>query len=229
MKSIVILTGAGISAESGLKTFRDSDGLWEGHSVEDVATPEAFERNPQLVQKFYNARRRQLSEVEPNPAHLALAHLEEAYQDKLTVITQNVDDLHERAGLKNILHIHGQLLRKKCTWCETGSECHGDISVEQVCENCQRSGGLRPDIVWFGEMPYYLEQIDQLLTSTDIFISIGTSGHVYPAAGFAQQAKIHGAQSIELNKETTVQSPGFDEARQGLASETVPTLVEELC
>ena len=158
MKKIVILTGAGMSAESGLKTFRDSDGLWEGHSIDEVATLEAFGRNPEMVHKFYNARRRQLSEMEPNPAHFAISELARSYQDHLTVITQNVDNLHNRAGLENPIHIHGSLLKKKCVWCTSISACEEDISREDYCKNCQRPGGLRPDIVWFGEMPYHLDE-----------------------------------------------------------------------
>ena len=229
MKKIVILTGAGISAESGLKTFRDSGGLWEGHSIEEVATPEAFGKNPQLVHKFYNARRRQLAETEPNAAHLAIARLAEIYKSNLTVITQNVDDLHLRSGLTNAIHIHGELLRKKCVWCTHASDCHEDLAHEDACPTCDRPGGLRPDIVWFGETPYHLERIDTALRSADLFISIGTSGHVYPAAGFAATAKLHGARTIELNKESTNQSSNFDEIRQGLASQITPLLVEELC
>ena len=226
--SITILTGAGISAESGLRTFRDADGLWEGHRVEDVATPVAFGRNPSLVLDFYNQRRAQLPTVEPNAAHMALAELEQQYDGQVTLITQNVDDLHERGGSENILHIHGELLRKKCTWCHAKSDCLGDIQIDDVCQSCSRSGGMRPDIVWFGEMPYYLDEIERILSSTGTFISIGTSGHVYPAAGFSDVARRSGAHTIELNREETTVTNRFHEHRVGPASETVPALVAEL-
>ena len=228
MKRITILTGAGISAESGLQTFRDKDGLWEGHRVEEVATPEAFGRNPTLVHQFYNQRRRQLLTVEPNAAHRTLVDLEKIFKNKLTLITQNVDDLHERAGSLNPFHIHGRLLRKKCTWCEVTSECLEDIQQSDICEACSRSGGLRPDIVWFGENPYYMDHVSMALSNTDIFISIGTSGNVYPAARFVETASLHGAETIEVNIDSTATSSNFDRALIGNATETVPKLIEEL-
>ncbi|YCM46502.1 NAD-dependent deacylase [Verrucomicrobiaceae bacterium 227] len=228
VKSIVILTGAGISAESGLKTFRDSGGLWEGRSVEEVATIEAFEKDPETVNRFYNDRRKQLSEVSPNKAHLALARLKEHLGDALTLITQNVDDLHERAGSKNVLHMHGELLRKKCLWCHAGSDCHEDILRTDICSNCKRDGGMRPDIVWFGEIPKYLDEIGSALASATHFISIGTSGHVYPAAGFVETAKRHGAHALELNAESTQKSTLFDETRTGMATQVVPAFVEDI-
>jgi len=228
MKSIVILTGAGISAESGLKTFRDSGGLWEGRSVEEVATIEAFGKDPETVNRFYNARRRQLSEVTPNRAHLALARLGEHLGDSLTLITQNVDDLHERGGSKNVLHMHGQLLRKKCVWCGVESDCQEDLSLTDVCPNCQRDGGMRPDIVWFGEIPKYLNEIDSALRSASLFVSIGTSGHVYPAAGFVEMARLSGTPTLELNAESTQKSNLFDETRTGMATQIVPAFVEEI-
>ena len=228
MKPIVILTGAGISAESGLKTFRDSGGLWEGRSVEEVATIEAFEKDPETVNRFYNDRRQQLSEVSPNPAHLALAKLEEHLGDDLTLITQNVDDLHERGGSTKVLHMHGQLLRKKCAWCGFDSSCSEDIALTDVCQNCQRDSGMRPDIVWFGEIPQYLDEIDAALRSAALFVSIGTSGHVYPAAGFVEMAKLFGARTLELNAESTQKSNAFDETTTGMASRIVPAFVEEI-
>lgn len=225
---IVILTGAGISAESGLKTFRDANGLWEGHQVEDIATPIAFGRNASLVHDFYNKRRRQLLTVSPNKAHQSLAHLANNYNGSVHIITQNVDDLHERAGSINVLHMHGQLFRKKCVWCDDKQECRDDLGTSQDCEKCSRNGGMRPDIVWFGETPYHLEEIDDLLASAGTFISIGTSGQVYPAANFVVNAKKSGAKTIELNKESTHLSRQFHESRLGPATETVPQLVTEL-
>ena len=210
--NIVILTGAGISAESGLKTFRAADGLWEGHRVEDVATPEAFARNPALVHDFYDARRARLGEVEPNPAHVALARLDAEWRGDLLIVTQNVDDLHERAGAKRLLHMHGELLRGWCVACEErfgweghmspnsvrpersrgtheGASTSLDTNGLNVCPSCETPGLVRPDIVWFGEMPYEMERIEAALMDCDLFVSIGTSGAVYPAAGFVQTAK----------------------------------------
>lgn len=227
-QSIVILTGAGISAESGVKTFRDAGGLWEGHRVEEVATPEAFGRNAGTVHRFYNQRRQQLLTVSPNAAHEALARLERDYQGKVTLVTQNVDDLHERAGSKNILHMHGEILRKKCTWCNSKSDSLRDLHQADRCDSCEREGGLRPDIVWFGEVPYHLEKIDQALGDAKIFISIGTSGHVYPAAGFVEKARSNETWCIEVNKDQTALSTRFDDQRLRAASVEVPKLVDEL-
>lgn len=226
--SIVILTGAGISAESGVKTFRDAGGLWEGHRVEEVATPEAFGRDAETVHRFYNQRRQQLLTVAPNAAHTALAKLERDYQGGVALVTQNVDDLHERAGSKKILHMHGEILRKKCTWCDAKSDCRQDLDKTHRCDSCAREGGLRPDIVWFGEIPYHLEEIDQVLGDAKIFIAIGTSGHVYPAAGFVERARSNGAWCIEINKDQTALSTRFDDQRLGPASVEVPNLVAEL-
>jgi len=228
MKNIVILTGAGISAESGIRTFRDADGLWEGYRFEEVATLEAFGKNPNFVNKFYNARRQQLPTVHPNTAHLALAQLEKGYTNHLTLITQNVDDLHERSGSKSVLHMHGELLKKKCVWCDQASDNITDLDIDSICENCSRSGGMRPDIVWFGEMPYHLEVIQEALEKANLFISIGTSGHVYPAAGFVEIANRHGAKTVELNKEETTISSDFKETIIGPATEIVPKLVQDL-
>jgi len=228
MKNIFILTGAGISAESGLRTFRDSDGLWEGHKVEEVATPGAFAVNPELVHEFYNMRRSQLLTVEPNLAHHALVRLKRSYEDNLTLVTQNVDDLHERSGLRGVMHMHGELLKKRCSDCGVVSDCVSRIGIHSVCEDCGHKGTMRPHIVWFGEMPLLMDEIHQKLMQADVFISIGTSGMVYPAAGFAEEAKCHGAHLIEANLKGTDISPVFDTHRQGPATETVPELVDRL-
>jgi len=230
IQSIVVLTGAGISAESGLKTFRDNDGLWEDHPVEDVATPEAFNRNPELVQRFYNMRRQQLLEdsLSPNKAHSALANFQNKFKGKFTIITQNVDNLHERSGSKNVIHMHGELLKIFCI--KTGKiyDCDHNIETSSVCECCGVTGTLRPDIVWFGEIPKSMDVIESLLASCDLFISIGTSGTVYPAAGFKQVANSFGAETIELNLEPSSRYSGFDESRYGPATEIVPDYFNEL-
>lgn len=225
---IVVLTGAGISAESGLKTFRDDGGLWEGHRVEEVATPEAFECNPEMVHQFYNQRRCDLKTVEPNAAHVALAQLARESRHELSLITQNVDDLHERGGSSEVRHMHGALLKKKCQWCGVASACEVDLAIEDECVDCGRGGGMRPDIVWFGEMPYGLEEIDRLLFEAELFVSIGTSGAVYPAGNFVNLAKMAGAKTMEFNLERTEVSDSFEEVRLGKAGETVPEWVEEL-
>ena len=228
MAKIVILTGAGISAESGVKTFRDDGGLWEGHRVEEVATPEAFERDPVLVHQFYNQRRRDLKMVEPNAAHLALAQLAAGSGNEVSLITQNVDDLHERGGSAEVVHMHGQLLKKKCQWCGLRSGCEEDLSQADLCDACGRGGGMRPDIVWFGEMPYELAKIEGLLFEADIFVAIGTSGAVYPAGNFVNLAKVAGACTLEFNLERTGVSSSFDEVRLGKAGELVPRWVGEV-
>jgi NAD-dependent deacetylase len=228
-KSIVILTGAGISADSGVPTFRGPDGLWEGHAIEDVATPEAFARDPALVQAFYNARRAALPQVVPNAAHLALARLEQEFAGDLLVVTQNVDDLHERAGLTKLRHMHGELTKIFCTACNTRFDCHEDLTVDALCSACNRHGTLRPDIVWFGEMPYHMEQIDVALARCDLFLSIGTSGNVYPAAGFVRTVRYHRhAHSVELNLEPSSGSAHFHQAIYGRASQIVPAFVEQI-
>ena len=227
LKNIVILTGAGISAESGLKTFRASDGLWEGHRIEDVATPEAYERNPDLVNEFYNARRAQLKEVEPNAAHFALAKLEQNWPFEVLIVTQNVDDLHERAGSKNLIHMHGELLKSRCTETNLVTDCHQDILPDTISPY-SKEGTLRPHIVWFGEMPLEMDRIYNALRMCDLFISIGTSGNVYPAAGFVQEARRKGAHCIELNLEPSLNAHDFHESVNGLAGDIVPKFVEEL-
>ena len=227
-ESIVVLTGAGISAESGIRTFRASDGLWEEHNVEDVATPEGYLRNPALVQNFYNERRAQLDTVEPHAAHLALGRLEREYPGKVTVITQNIDNLHERGGSRSVIHMHGELLKSLCTACGSRKELAGDLSTDSCCSDCGGEGTLRPDVVWFGEMPYRMDEIMALLESCGLFISVGTSGHVYPAAGFVAQAASSGARTMELNLEPSMVHTRFDEHRTGKAGELVPLLVEDI-
>lgn len=228
IRNIVVLTGAGISAESGVPTFRGPDGLWEGHHVDEVATPEGFRRNPALVQQFYDARRARLPEVGPNPAHLALARLDAEWPGDFLLVTQNVDDLHERAGSRRLLHMHGELLSAWCLACGARSPWSGPLADGPACPACGAEGRLRPDIVWFGEMPYHLDAIDQALAACDLFVSIGTSGVVYPAAGFVETARWAGARCIELNLEPSDVSSRFHESRQGRAGELVPALVEEL-
>lgn len=228
MAKIVILTGAGISAESGLKTFRDDGGLWEGHRVEDVATPEAFGRNPGLVHEFYNQRRRDLKKVEPNAAHQALARLARDSKHEVMLITQNVDDLHERGGSPEVFHMHGQLREKRCEWCQESSECEVDLSQEDECSSCHRNGGMRPHIVWFGEMPFFLDLIEEALFSAELFVSIGTSGAVYPAGNFVNLAKAGGARTVEINLAQTEVSHSFDEVKLGEAGEAVPVWVAEM-
>lgn len=230
-KNIVILTGAGISAESGIQTFRAADGLWEDHRIEAVATPQGFAADPALVHRFYNARRRALKDAKPNPAHCALAKLETAMQsrgDAFMVVTQNVDDLHERGGSRAMLHMHGALKRSKCVACDWSGAQNDDTSIETRCTGCGTRATIRPDIVWFGEMPYFMEKIERALQSCDLFVSIGTSGAVYPAAGFVQTAKAYGAKALELNLEPSAGSHHFDETRLGLAGNLVPAWVDEV-
>ena len=231
---VVVLTGAGISAESGVPTFRDAGGLWEGYRVEEVATPEAYAARPDIVHAFYDARRAALHDVAPNPAHAALAELEAALGDDLLVVTQNVDDLHERAGSTRVLHMHGELRRARCTRCSERNPWLGPLAPQAhpagapACPACQAAGTLRPDVVWFGEMPYRMNEIYAALREADLFVSIGTSGAVYPAAGFVQTARDLGAQTLELNLERSQGSHWFHETRLGPASEVVPQWVEEM-
>ncbi len=228
VESIVILTGAGISAESGLATFRGADGLWEGHRVEDVATPEAFRRDPALVHAFYDARRARLADVEPNAAHRALARLDAEWSGDLLLVTQNVDDLHERAGSKRLLHMHGELKTGWCLACGERFGWDGEMGEGARCPACGTIGQVRPDIVWFGEMPYAMDRIEDALRRCDLFVSIGTSGAVYPAAGFVQTARYRGARTLEINLEPSLGSFLFDESRTGPAGELVPAWVEEV-
>ena len=227
IRSIVILTGAGISAESGIDTFRDAGGLWERHRVEDVATPEAFARNPALVQGFYDARRAALAKVKPNAAHEALARLEREWPHDLLLVTQNVVDLHERAGARHVLHMHGALRSALCGACGQRFPWEEPLSDAPPCSACG-APALRPDVVWFGEVPYQMDRIFAALAKADLFVSIGTSGAVYPAAGFVNEAAAHGARTLELNLERSEGSHWFDESRQGRAGELVPAWVEEM-
>ena len=228
IRKIVILTGAGVSAESGLATFRGPDGLWEGHRVEDVATPEAFARDPALVHSFYDARRARLGEVQPNAAHEALARLDREWPGELLIVTQNVDDLHERAGAKRLLHMHGELASGWCLGCDERFAWAGPMGEDASCPICQVAGQVRPDIVWFGEMPYDMDRIDAALMKADLFVSIGTSGAVYPAAGFVQTAKYCRAHTLEINLEPSQGSIFFDERRYGPAGIEVPKWVDEV-
>ena len=227
VERIVILTGAGISAESGIDTFRSAGGLWEQHRVEDVATPEGFARNPNLVLNFYDMRRAALANVAPNPAHAALARLEREFSGELLLVTQNVDDLHERGGSARVLHMHGELNSALCTSCEMRSPWLATMIERPPCPVC-RAPTLRPDVVWFGEMPYQMGRIYHALETCDLFVSIGTSGAVYPAAGFVQEARAAGARTLELNLELSGGSRSFQETRHGPASVLVPAWVEEV-
>ncbi|MGA8256719.1 MAG: NAD-dependent deacylase [Nocardioides sp.] len=224
---IVVLTGAGISAESGVPTFRDAEGLWEGHRVEDVATPEAFEAQPMVVHRFYDARRTALAAVEPNPAHHALGHLEAAIGDDLFLVTQNIDDLHERGGSTDVHHMHGELRSALCRACRQRSPWFADLADLPPCPRCGVTE-LRPDVVWFGEVPYDMDRIIDQVTRADVFVSIGTSGAVYPAAGFVQYAKLHGARTLELNLQDSEGTAFFDESRQGPAGVLVPAWVDDV-
>lgn len=224
---VVVLTGAGISAESGIRTFRASDGLWEDHRVEDVATPEGFARNPELVYRFYNERRAQLADVEPNKAHLALYQLEEHLGDDFTLVTQNVDDLHERAG-NRVIHMHGALKEAWCRACDLVAAWEGDLDSSSECPYCKRSGKMRPNIVWFGEIPYYMNEIERALQNCAVFAAIGTSGQVYPAAGFVSLAKMYGARCVEINLERSAVAGQFDQGFYGAATQQVPLWVEQI-
>jgi NAD-dependent deacetylase len=227
VRNIVILTGAGISAESGIDTFRGGGGLWEQHRVEDVATPQAFARDPDLVLRFYDMRRAAIQEKRPNPAHEALARLDREWTGELLIVTQNVDDLHERGGARRVLHMHGEHLNAWCTSCDIRSRWTGPLIERPPCPACG-ARALRPDVVWFGEMPYRMGEISAALRNADLFVSIGTSGAVYPAAGFVRDARDLGARTLELNLEASQGSSWFHESRLGAATELVPAWVEEL-
>ncbi len=230
IESIVILTGAGISAESGIKTFRAADGLWENHKIEEVATPQAFQKNPELVHDFYNERRKQLLsvEVQPNPAHRALAELEREFAGKLLLVTQNIDNLHEKAGSHSLIHMHGELLNMRCTHSGKVYTTEKASSTEDICRCCGNSGNLRPDIVWFGELPMEMDRIYSELEQCDLFMSIGTSGNVYPAAGFVEVANQCGALTVELNLEPSKIKSAFGHCIYGAASEVVPEFVADI-
>jgi NAD-dependent deacetylase len=225
--NVVVLTGAGISAESGLPTFRDADGLWEGHDPMAVATPEAFASDPDLVHRFYDERRAALQRVQPNAAHVALARLEERLGDDLLVVTQNVDDLHERAGSQRVLHMHGRLSSAWCTGCDARHEWRVPLGDRPPCPACGEPA-LRPDVVWFGEVPHHLDRIEDALWECDLFVSIGTSGVVFPAAAFVQYAVARDKRTLELNLDASDSSDDFHESRRGPASELVPAWVDEV-
>ncbi len=228
IRNIVILTGAGVSAESGLATFRGPDGLWEGHRVEDVATPEAYRRDPALVHCFYDARRAKLGTVQPNAAHKALARLDAEWTGELLLVTQNVDDLHERAGSRRLIHMHGELVKGWCLACDERFPWESAIGEGASCPVCHAQGQVRPDIIWFGEMPYEMDRIEEAVRNCDLFVSVGTSGAVYPAAGFVQTARYCGARTLEMNLEPSIGSYLFVESRTGRAGELVPLWVEEM-
>ena len=227
-RSVAVLTGAGISAESGIETFRATDGLWANHPVEEVATPEGFARNPQKVYDFYNQRRQQLlsSDINPNAAHTALAKFEYEFNGSFLLITQNVDNLHERAGSKNLLHMHGELLKMHCLNSRTVFNIEKDFDFDTLCQCCRTPGNLRPHVVWFGEMPLHMNKINSALERCDLFIAIGTSGNVYPASGFHQIAKTRKAHTVELNLAETEST--FDSHVYGPATEVVPAYFESL-
>ena len=233
-RNLVVLTGSGISAESGVPTFRAADGLWLGHRVEDVATPEAFARDPALVQDFYNRRRRQLADVQPNAAHRALADLAARWDGDVLLVTQNLDDLHDRAHAEtppapgfDLVHMHGELLKAHCTATGRVIDCPDDLAPDQPSPFDPR-GVLRPHIVWFGEFPLHMDRIEAALARCHLFVSIGTSGAVWPAAGFVQLANHAGARTVELNLEPSLGSRLFDERVYGPATEVVPAFCSEM-
>ena len=225
---IVILTGAGVSAESGLGTFRDTDGLWTKYDIADVATPEGYAKNPKLVLDFYNARRANCRAAPPNAAHEAIARLQREYPGRVTLVTQNIDDLHERGGSRQVIHMHGQILQALCAECGHQWGWTGMMELDDICHSCATLGAVRPDVVWFGEMPYHMEAIWARIAECDLFAAIGTSGAVYPAAGFVSDAQHRGARTLEINLEPSDNAACFDECRLGPASETVPMWVEGL-
>ncbi|MBQ8677821.1 MAG: NAD-dependent deacylase [Alphaproteobacteria bacterium] len=228
-KNIVILTGAGISAESGLSTFRAENGLWNNHRVEDVATYEAFIRNPEYVHAFYNEMKPELYRAKPNSAHLALSRLQQEYDTaKVDIITQNIDTLHEKAGSRNIYHIHGVINQAVCLNCYRIMESWGDVDTQTICPHCQISGMMKPNIVFFGEDLLEMDKVDGILRRCDLFLSVGTSGVVFPAAAFVQTAKYYGAETVEFNLETTSNNFYFDHHIQGKAGTTLPAFVDEL-
>jgi len=232
-RNIFVLTGAGVSAESGLGTFRDKtgEGIWGRFDPMKVSTVEAFESDPETVLAFYDLRRRDMRDAKPNAAHFALARLEVELARRgggLALVTQNIDDLHERAGSRGVLHMHGELLKARCELCGGVSEWLEDLEVADVCPRCGRSGGMRPHVVWFGELPLYLDEIDEALRRSDLFVAIGTSGAVYPAAGFVLEARAMGVETCEINLESADNAALFDDCRYGPASETVPTWVEDI-
>ena len=227
-KNIVILTGAGVSADSGVSTFRDTDGVWARYDYRLVATPEGFAADPALVHEFYNARRANMAEVQPNAAHVALARLEQRLGEALTLVTQNVDDLHERAGSQRVLHMHGELGKARCGFCGAVHRWAGPLSPETRCPDCKGVGAMRPHVVWFGEIPFLMEEIADAVAAADMFVSIGTSGSVYPAAGFVAEARAIGVPCVELNLEPSENAFAFDERRYGRAVDVVPQWAEDV-
>lgn len=227
-KKIIILSGAGLSAESGLGTFRDKGGLWAQFDLNEVATPEGFQRNPSAVHEFYNLRRSMQINAKPNAAHIALASLEHEYNGDVITVTQNIDQLHEKAGSQNIIHMHGEINKAKCAHCGLSEPWFEDLSASLTCKNCRNPEGMRPDVVWFGEMPYFMDEIIYHLSDCTTFLSIGTSGTVYPAAGFVSQANRSGARSVELNLEPSEGFSEFSEVIHGKATEIVPAFVDSL-
>lgn len=227
MSRIVILTGAGLSAESGLGTFRDVGGIWDRYDIAEVATPQGFARNPALVHDFYNARRANCVGAAPNPAHEALARLQAAMPGEVLIVTQNIDDLHERAGARDVVHMHGEVRRALCAACGHRWPAPDRMAPDDPCPACD-SQATRPDVVWFGEFPYHMDRISEALSQTELFVAIGTSGSVYPAAGFVMEAAQAGARTLELNLEASDVAQAFDEARQGPASRLVPEWVAEV-
>ncbi len=228
---VFVLTGAGVSAESGLGTFRDKGGIWDEFDPMELATPEAFARDPERVHAFYNMRRRNLIGARPNAAHVALARAEAELARRggeLFLCTQNIDDLHEQAGSRAVHHMHGELLKARCGWCGRREDCRRDLSVETACEGCLEVGGMRPDVVWFGEMPLGLEAIEAALTRADRFVAIGTSGAVYPAAGYVAEARALGIPTVEISLEPSDNAEAFDERLYGPATGTVPAFVARL-
>lgn len=227
-KNIVILTGAGISAESGLATFRSSNGLWNNHKVEDVATVEGFAKNPAYVHDFYNELKLELAKAKPNNAHLAITKLQKEYPANISVVTQNVDTLHEKAKNKNIFHIHGQINQAVCLNCGHILETFDDVGIFTTCNKCNTQGMMKPNIVFFGENLLYMDEVEKLLTTCDLFLSIGTSGVVFPAASFVQTAKYYGAKTYEFNLETTSNNVYFDKHVKGPAGTTLPAFVDDM-
>lgn len=223
---IVILTGAGLSAESGVATFRDPDGIWAKYDWREVATPDGCRRNPVMVHDFYNMRRRLLADIEPNAAHFALADLQRAH-GAVTIVTQNIDHLHEAAGSHDVIHMHGELQSALCARCNATHRWVDDLSLTTVCPSCNEARGMRPNVVWFGETPYHMERIAERLAEADLFVSIGTSGNVYPAAGFVAQARRNGTRTIELNLEPSDNAAIFDDALYGHATEIVPAFTRD--
>lgn len=230
-RRIFILTGAGISAESGLSTFRDKGGVWSAYTVEEVASIQGYERNPSFVLDFYNMRRNTHKNIVPNAAHIALAQLQRVWAERggvVTLCTQNVDNLHERGGAERVLHMHGEIAKARCHHCGDLAPYDGDLSLELDCAGCGRVGGMRPHVVWFGETPLLMDEIYAALAESDLFVSIGTSGSVYPAAGFVSAARQAGIATLEINLEPSENARAFDDGRYGKATEMVPAWVSEM-